>query len=161
MRPFLQAAAQALGSLVLAALAVSASSDKPSRPPEVSVAVSFPEKTDAGPPARMAGALLFRSYCVSCHGATARGDGPLADHLRSRPPDLTLIAHRDGGTFDEEKVRRIIDGRTPVKGHGGPDMPVWHDVFRVAEEGEGYGEEKVAGRIQSLVEHLAAVQRTP
>lgn len=159
MRLFLQTAAQALGSLVLAALPVAAISDKPARPPEVSVAVSFPEKTDTGPPARMAGSLLFKSYCASCHGATARGDGPLADHLRSRPPDLTLIAHHDGGTFDEEKVRRIIDGRTPVKGHGGPDMPVWHDVFRVAQE--GYGEEKVAGQIQSLVEHLAAVQRTP
>ena len=159
MRRFLQTAPPALGSLVLATLAVAAVPDKPAKPPEVSVEVSFPEKTDTGPPARMAGSLLFRSYCASCHGATARGDGPLADQLRSRPPDLTLIAHHDGGTFDEEKVRRIIDGRTPVKGHGGPDMPVWHDLFRVAEG--GYGEEQVARRVQSLVEHLAAVQRRP
>jgi mono/diheme cytochrome c family protein len=159
MRLSLQAAAPALGSLVFATLAVAAMSDKPGKPPDVSVAVTFPEETDTGSADRVSGSLLFRSYCASCHGATAQGDGPLADQLRFRPPDLTLFAHRNGGTFDEEKVRRIVDGRKPVKGHGGPDMPAWYDSFKIAEE--GYSEERVARRIQSLVKYLAAVQRKP
>jgi hypothetical protein len=74
-----------------------------------------------------------------------------------RPPDLTLLAQHNGGTFDKEKVRRIVDGRNPVKGHGGPDMPVWGDVFKRSEE--GYDEKKVTQRIDSLIEYLAGLQR--
>ena len=32
------------------------------------------------------GSDVFRSYCASCHGASARGDGPLAGELRYRSP---------------------------------------------------------------------------
>jgi hypothetical protein len=88
----------------------------------------------------------------------ARGDGPLADQLRVRPPDLTLIAKRNG-SFDRERVQRIVDGRKPVKGHGGPDMPVWGDVFKHAEE--GYSEKRSVERIQALVDYLATIQRQP
>ena len=102
------------------------------------------------------GASLFKSYCASCHGKSAKGDGPLALHLRFRPPDLTLIAKRNGGTFDAEKVYRIIDGREPVKGHGGTDMPVWGDSFK--RSGEGYSEKAVKERIEAIVEHLRSVQ---
>ena len=42
----------------------------------------------------------------------------------------TRLAQRNKGRFDAEKVQRIIDGRDPVKGHGGPDMPVWGDAFK-------------------------------
>ena len=72
------------------------------------------------------------TYCAVCHGVAARGDGPLADQLRVRPPDLTLIAKRSGGRFDDETVRRIIDGRKPVKGHGGPDMVTAEAVVMMA-----------------------------
>jgi len=102
------------------------------------------------------GASLFKTYCASCHGKAAKGDGPLAEHLRFRPPDLTLIAKRNGGKFDADKVYSIIDGREPVKGHGGTDMPVWGDAFK--RSGEGYSEKAVKERIEALVEHLRSVQ---
>src|SRR5947209_6201754 len=76
------------------------------------------------------GDALFKTYCGSCHGKSAKGDGPLADALRFRPADLTLIAKRNGGKFDADKVYRTIDGRDLVKGHGGTDMPVWGDAFK-------------------------------
>src|SRR5437867_13052073 len=76
------------------------------------------------------GDALFKTYCGSCHGKSAKGDGPLADALRFRPADLTLIAKRNGGKFDADKVYRMIDGRESVKGHGGTDMPVWGDAFK-------------------------------
>lgn len=104
------------------------------------------------------GAALFKSYCASCHGREAKGDGPLAESLRTLPPDLTRFAERNGGEFDAEKVFRIVDGRNPVKNHGGPDMPVWGDAFKRA--GEGYSEGRVKDRIDALVEHLRAVQKT-
>jgi mono/diheme cytochrome c family protein len=105
------------------------------------------------------GDQLFKTYCASCHGKSAKGDGPIAEHLRSRPPDLTLIAKRAGGKFDAERVHRVIDGRNPVGGHGGPDMPVWGDAFK--RSGQGGTEEAVRARIRALVEHLRSVQVQP
>jgi len=102
------------------------------------------------------GAALFKTYCASCHGPSAKGDGPLADHLRIRPPDLTLFAKRNAGKFATDKVERIIDGRAPVKGHGGSDMPVWGDAFK--RSSEGYSEAAVKARIKALVEYLEGLQ---
>jgi mono/diheme cytochrome c family protein len=102
------------------------------------------------------GDALFKTYCASCHGKSGKGDGPLADSLRFRPADLTLVAKRGGGKFDADKVYRIIDGREPVKGHGGTDMPVWGDAFKRSVE--GYSEKAVKARIQALVDHLKAIQ---
>jgi mono/diheme cytochrome c family protein len=102
------------------------------------------------------GGSIFKTYCASCHGPEANGDGPLAQQLRTAPPDLTRLAQRNKGRFDADKVHRIIDGRDPVKGHGGPDMPVWGDAFK--ESREGYSESKVKSRIAALVEYLASIQ---
>jgi copper resistance protein D len=48
------------------------------------------------------GAPLYAQNCAECHGATGRGDGPLADKLPIRPADLTephLFAHKVGEIF--------------------------------------------------------------
>jgi mono/diheme cytochrome c family protein len=102
------------------------------------------------------GGSLFKTYCAVCHGKEAKGDGPLAEGLRIRPADLTTIAKRDKGKFDADTVHRIIDGREPVKGHGGSDMPVWGDAFK--RSGDGYSEEKVKARIDALVAYLQDIQ---
>jgi len=102
------------------------------------------------------GSFLFRTYCASCHGTSARGDGPLADAMRQRPADLTAIATRNKGVFPREQVHRMIDGRQPVKGHGGPDMPVWGDVFaRTSGSGD---EASITARIDALVRYLEGLQ---
>jgi nucleotide-binding universal stress UspA family protein/cytochrome c5 len=106
-----------------------------------------------------AGATVFGMYCASCHGATARGDGPLAPAMSRKPANLTEIAKRNGGQFPTELVFRTIDGRQPVRGHGGPDMPVWGDVFtRSRDAGDA---ERVKAVIQSLVEFLDSIQVRP
>ncbi|HZM52715.1 MAG TPA: cytochrome c [Vicinamibacteria bacterium] len=102
------------------------------------------------------GSTLYRSYCASCHGTSAKGDGPLAANLRTAPSDLTRLAKRNHGKFDAEKVRRAIDGRDAREIHGGTDMPVWGDAFKRA--GEGYDEAKVKERINALVDHIATLQ---
>jgi mono/diheme cytochrome c family protein len=71
------------------------------------------------------GAELFARLCVSCHGATGRGDGPVSDVLRVAPADLTRINARNGGTFPETRVREAIDGRAVLPAHGTREMPVW------------------------------------
>jgi mono/diheme cytochrome c family protein len=102
------------------------------------------------------GQEVFRSYCASCHGAAAKGDGPLAANLRIAPADLSLLARRNHGKFDADKVRKAIDGRDRKEIHGGSDMPVWGDAFKRA--GEGYSEAKVKDRIDALVDYLASLQ---
>jgi len=108
------------------------------------------------PVAVVSGSYTFRTYCASCHGIDARGDGPLAESLRFRPPDLTRIAKRNGGEFPADKVVQIVDGRKPVKGHGGTDMPVWGDAFRNSDT--GYDEASVKARIRSVVDYLKTIQ---
>ena len=104
------------------------------------------------------GAYLFKTYCASCHGTSARGDGPLAGSMRRRPPNLTEIARRNGGMYPTELVYRTIDGRQPIRGHGGPDMPVWGDAFlRSADSAD---EASVRARIQALVDFLETIQAT-
>ena len=50
----------------------------------------------------------------------------------------------------------MIDGRKPVKGHGGADMPVWGDVFsRAVEGGDPIVVQK---RIEALVAYLEGIQ---
>jgi mono/diheme cytochrome c family protein len=105
---------------------------------------------------RVSGSYVFRTYCASCHGAKGAGDGPLAESLRFVPPDLTRIAQRNQGEFPAEEVFRIIDGRKPVPGHGGPDMPVWGDAFKNTES--GFDEEHVKAKIQALVDHIKMLQ---
>ncbi len=106
--------------------------------------------------AGVSGAYAYRTYCATCHGADGKGEGPLAESLRFRPPDLSLIAKRNGGEFPAEKVHRIVDGRKPLPGHGGPDMPIWGDAFRNADT--GYDDAKVKEKISSVVEYLRTLQ---
>src|SRR5262245_9113725 len=133
-------------SSTLAALAVMAV------PPWV---VSVSAQTPDGNKSVPAGSGLFSTYCAVCHGANAKGTGPLADSLKRRPADLTMLASRNGGSYDEEMVKRIIDGKNPVKGHGGGDMPVWGDAF---ERSADAGPQAVSDRLDALVAYLATLQ---
>ncbi len=67
-----------------------------------------------------------------------------------------MIANRHGGSFPAEEVYRIVDGRRPVRGHGGPDMPVWGDVLR--DPDTGYGEAAVRERIRAVVDYVRTLQ---
>jgi mono/diheme cytochrome c family protein len=116
--------------------------------------------TAAGEPAPNAtertGETLYRAYCVSCHGAKATGDGPLAGSLRVRPADLTRLAKRSGGEFKDEKVRRAIDGREERAGHPRSDMPMWGDALSRARD--GYDPKKVREQIDEIVRYLKTQQ---
>lgn len=81
----------------------------------------------------------------------------MASMMNPRPPDLTLIAKRAGGAFPAERVARTIDGRTPAKGHGNSEMPVWGDAFAKSRADSGSTEEK----IQQLVSYLESIQVKP
>lgn len=60
------------------------------------------------------GARLFAENCAACHGATGKGDGPIADDFGRPPADLTQLSKWDEG-FDRARVLSVIDGYTRVR----------------------------------------------
>ncbi len=102
------------------------------------------------------GTRLFRTYCASCHGANALGDGPMARELLRAAPELTRFAERNGGVFPNDHVYDIIDGRR-VRAHGDTEMPIWGDAFRSGPA--GFDEETARKRIEAIVNYLRAIQR--
>ena len=74
------------------------------------------------------GRALFQTHCATCHGADAKGQGPLAGALVLQPVDLTTLASRHGGAFPLERVLKRIDGTDPLVSHGSP-MPVYGPYF--------------------------------
>ena len=103
----------------------------------------------------ISGSLLFTRYCATCHGQGGTGDGPLAANLRKRPANLTLLTRSNGGVYSKEMVARIIDGRKPLAGHGGGDMPAWGDAFARSAESP----ENTSGKIDALVTYLETLQQ--
>ena len=102
------------------------------------------------------GESLFRAYCTSCHGATAEGNGTLAESLRVAPANLTLLQQNNGGEFPFELTSKKIDGRERVKGHGSSDMPVWGKVFTKTDENAT--EEKVQDKVLALTHFVRSLQ---
>ncbi len=106
------------------------------------------------------GQASFLVHCASCHGDDAKGTGPMAEHLVTKPADLTRLAANNDGIFPFGDVIHTIDGRIPLKGHGGP-MPIFGALF--AEDfnpslAPFIGEEIVRGRILALTYYLESIQ---
>jgi mono/diheme cytochrome c family protein len=78
-----------------------------------------------------AGAAAYKKYCAFCHGATGKGNGPLAPK-DALPPDLTDATWTHGST-DGEIFAVIANGGGPTskmiafKGKM-PDQDIWHIV---------------------------------
>ena len=104
--------------------------------------------------ATVSGSELFYNNCAACHGVGGKGDGPMGQVLTIRPADLTILAKKTGGKFPAAQIYQMIDGRNPaVRGHGGPDMPVWGEVF--AAKGNAAS---VKDRVNALVKHIETLQ---
>ena len=101
----------------------------------------------------------YRVFCGSCHGPEGKGDGPAAKSLRKRPADLTQLAKRNEGTYPADRAFKVIDGRVPVNGHGGPDMPAWGPIFSQSRESQT--PEDVKARIDALVRYVETLQEKP
>lgn len=108
----------------------------------------------------LSGVEMYEQLCSSCHGARARGDGPVAPLISIPVPDLTRIAKRDGGEFPTEDVRRTIDGRYERRAHGPRDMPVWGWQFYESTSNDDAAERaRVDAMIDKLVDYLRSIQK--
>jgi mono/diheme cytochrome c family protein len=108
--------------------------------------------------APVTGESLYRIYCATCHGKSAKGDGPTATYLTVKPVDLTRLSRRNGGEFPTEKTREIIDGREVVRGHGEREMPLWGLAFQDWAVDRSQ-EAEVRTRIDQLVRYLESIQK--
>jgi mono/diheme cytochrome c family protein len=106
--------------------------------------------------AASSGGEIYPRYCATCHGVSARGNGPLAADLRVPVPDLTTIAARSGGKFPAERVQKIITNGENLRGHGSADMPAWGDAFKRASGLDGATPEQA---IRNLTHYLWSLQR--
>ncbi|HYW02564.1 MAG TPA: c-type cytochrome [Gammaproteobacteria bacterium] len=106
-----------------------------------------------------AGEQIFMDNCAVCHGKDARGDGPMADELKTRPADLTVLAKKNGGTFPTQEVYRVIDGSAAndslARVHGPQEMPVWGTVFSKRMAGSS---QAAKNRIKSVERYLQSIQ---
>ena len=104
----------------------------------------------------LAGHDLFAFYCATCHGRKGTGDGPVAAALKSPPPDLTLLARRNGGTFPRQRVEAFVtnagDVLTPA--HGSSDMPVWGPIFRGLDRSDALAKVRIA----NVVMYIESIQ---
>ena len=110
--------------------------------------------------AQDAGKNEYMVACAICHGESGKGQGPFTELLNIETPGLTGLSAANDGVFPYLEVFQIVDGRTGVRGHGGP-MPIWGERFSAtAQEEFGYfGAEVVTrGRIALLLEYLISLQ---
>jgi len=101
------------------------------------------------------GKEMFLSYCASCHGKSAKGDGPASKALKQLPADLTTLAKRNGGKYPSDKVTSVLRGQASLMAHGDQEMPVWGPVFWRMSGGH---EEQVQMRIANLNRYLESLQ---
>ena len=106
------------------------------------------------------GQAEYMNACAVCHGSMGKGAGSLAPLLTVPVPDLTDLSAQNDGEFPMLKVIMIVDGRTGVRGHGGP-MPVWGDRFgaQAGDIGTYATELEVRGRVLSIAQYLESIQR--
>ena len=109
------------------------------------------------------GRITFARYCATCHGADAKGNGSIAKFLKIPPTDLTMIERDEDGSFPHERLKKVIAGESPVRGHGSREMPIWGDVFKdpLSESysnAEESGEDRAARMIRELIYYIETLQ---
>ena len=104
----------------------------------------------------MAGRDLYQFYCATCHGKDGKGSGPVVPALRQRPPDLTTMAARNGGTFPRDVALSLVTGgRELPAAHGSREMPVWGPIFHALDANDTANRL----RIENVVDYLGSLQQ--
>ncbi len=108
---------------------------------------------------RYSGTILFQLHCASCHGEDARGNGPVAEFINVKVPDLTQISAAHGGQFPEDEIFRIIDGQAEIPAHGSRHMPVWGYEFFGQQADDERAHAEATEKVKALVNYVRKLQR--
>jgi mono/diheme cytochrome c family protein len=110
-------------------------------------------QTPIQPTSPASGQEMFMAYCASCHGKDAKGAGPAAPALKTKPSDLTLLSRTNGGTFPGNAVYVAIGGTFDMPAHGSGEMPVWGHVFT-----RSGNESQAKLRLSNLTAYVRSIQ---
>lgn len=113
------------------------------------------DKSQLPPTYVPSGKTMYKQYCASCHGIDAKGRGPAAGSLNTRPSDLTTLAKRHDGKFPRDYVIGVLRFGTTYSAHGSPEMPLWGPIFQYVDN---YDENAVRQRIKNLCDYLESLQ---
>ena len=109
----------------------------------------------------------FLNLCAGCHGADAKGNGPLTKNLKKVPPDLTRIKERFKGKFNEQAVFDWILGLDTPNFHGSREMPIWGDWLMdetledsTSVDAAQTAEREITLRVMAIVRYLETLQIT-
>lgn len=148
MRRTLRRSLLAYSILVFSLLAFGCTSEEPAEPDD-----------DASEVVAVTGEALYEQHCRSCHGPEGKGNGSMTDELTKELPDLTQLRANSDGTFPEEYVRKMIDGRQMLSAHGTRQMPIWGNIW-ASSDGVPSQERAARERIDLLVSYLKSIQDT-
>jgi DMSO reductase family type II enzyme heme b subunit len=74
------------------------------------------------------GEAIYRTWCVECHGAEGRGDGPAADRMLPRPRDFVGARYQIRTTASGELPTDADLLRVMSEGLHGTTMPGWPNL---------------------------------
>jgi mono/diheme cytochrome c family protein len=107
--------------------------------------------------ATLDGEVVFNNLCASCHGISAKGDGPAVMALELSVPDLTVLAANNGGVYPHHHVQHVINGRFREDPHRTVGMPKWGEQFEYIRRG-GPSRAYAWERVDALNKHIASLQ---
>ena len=117
---------------------------------------------NAWPAAAQSGKRDYEAYCADCHGSDGKGNGPSLQTIPMNPPppDLTLLAKKNGGKFPFDEVVNIIDGRKNIPSHERLQMPFLGTTLqKPGEEFTPESDAEVKKRIESMARYVESLQR--
>ena len=82
------------------------------------------------------GKRLYQTYCIGCHGASGKGDGPAGKTLPIRPADHT--DSRKMGEYSDDHLFTVIAKGGASVGKS-PNMPAWGAVLKEGQIHEVIG----------------------
>ncbi len=116
----------------------------------------------AGPAAAQSGKQDYDTYCAECHGSNGKGNGPTTKTIPMNPPppDITVLAKRNGGKFPFDEVVDLIDGRKQVPSHERIQMPFLGTTLQ--QPGKEFTPESDAAvkrRIDAMARYVQSLQQ--
>jgi len=104
------------------------------------------------------GKQMYTSYCASCHGEYAKGNGPVAGALKTQPTDLTVLSKNNGGKFPAAHVAAVLEFGAQNSAHGNAQMPVWGPLFGKMDSSSTQ-RDTVQLRISNLTRYIESIQQ--
>ena len=105
------------------------------------------------------GKQRYLKYCATCHGPNATGDGVASGLFTKHPPDLTLLAKKNGGKFPTNEVLNVVRGNVAIAAHGNREMPVWGEILGRPLDTSMSGQAAADAEILVIANYLESIQK--